>query len=658
MAEVYWATALLWVLALLFVPQFIALNGRIRGTAFGFGSVLLLAAVWFLLTPDMAADGPPRDWTRVKSVSSTECARCHEEHYQSWYRTYHRTMTREATPEYVKGDFHNATHTYQGLTTKFTREGDTFYMHTVSPAWALLKAKAGDQATRLPPPEMVKIRIDRVVGSHWVQECLHRDEHGKYIRLPVLYHIAEKQWVHTNGAFLSPDAPDFWEKCRNTAWNETCLFCHNTAPAKNRALAPRGQPDTYETSVAELGISCEACHGPGSEHVQRNRNPARRLAVQQRGQGDPSIIHPERLSVERRDEICARCHGALVPKLEAWNKLIARDPFIAGQDIRQFNHVFWSEAEQAILAGQTPNAPKPERPLPDDGRFWGDGTPLTTALEYNGMALSACYEQGHGKLSCLSCHTMHGREPNFMLKPGMQTNEACYQCHNDYRTKLAEHTKHGADSTGSLCYNCHMPHQVFSLLTTHRSHRIQTPHVENSLGTGKPHACNLCHMDKSLGWTKTQLSRWPKQAQRPQPKLTPDQETYSHALLLLAQADARTRVIVAGAMNNPIAQQVAGTDWYAPFLTRLMQHERYPMVRALAHKALKSVHGTRAEPFDHMAIPTERLLQLQALQERLGTTPLRTPQPHWPLTPQGLPDEIRLRAWLQQRTDPTVSINE
>jgi hypothetical protein len=55
-------------------------------------------------------------------------------------------------------------------------------------------------------------------------------------------------------------------------------------------------------------------------------------------------------------------------------------------------------------------------------------------------------------------------------------------------------------------YNCHMPHVVYSLLATHRSHRIEAPSVAATATTGKPHACNLCHLDKPLGWTQAQLA--------------------------------------------------------------------------------------------------------------------------------------------------------
>src|SRR5262249_20417229 len=289
----------------------------------------------------------------------------------------------------------DAVHDYQGLRTRLTRQGDDFYMETVAPDWALQHAQAGDR-TDTQPPRYRRFRVDRLVGSHWLQECLHQDATGRYTRLPVLYHITEQRWVHTNGAFLAPHTADFWEKCRGANWNDSCLYCHNTGPSKNPVRGMRGEVVGYQTTVAELGIACEACHGPGGTHVEINHNPARRLALQQAAQGDPSIVHPARLSIPRRDEICARCHGALVPRAQTWDPYTHRDPFIPGQELTRFNSFFWSEAEQAALA--TPRRPPagPLGPGPTDGRFWGDGTPLTTALEYNGMALSACYQNGRG----------------------------------------------------------------------------------------------------------------------------------------------------------------------------------------------------------------------------------------------------------------------
>jgi predicted CXXCH cytochrome family protein len=649
-----WTLVVLTLTAVLLASQLARIYGVRRGPAAALALVALVGALWWLLERSAPTDAAPEDWATVASVPAEACAKCHAEHYASWRRTFHRTMTREATAENVKGDFNDAEYAHRGIVTHLSRAGDQFFMETVDPGWALLRAQAKD-LTKLPPPRHVKVRVDRLVGSHWIQECLHADDSGRYRRLPVLYHIGEKRWIHTSGAFLTPDDDDFWAQSRATTWNDSCLYCHNTGPSQNPIRGPKGQIVGYRTTVAELGISCEACHGPGATHVELNRNPARRLALREASAGDPSIVHPERLSVPRRDDICARCHGALVPKQERWDFFTHRDPFIAGQELTRFNSFFWSEAEQAKLnkASRTPGTE------PIDGRFWGDGTPLTTALEYNGMALSACYQDGRSGLSCLSCHTMHGDDPNFMLKPGMLTNEACYQCHGDYRGRLTEHTRHGADSPGSLCYNCHMPHLVYSLLTTHRSHRIESPDVKTTLETGKPHACNLCHLDKSLGWTQSRLADWSKAPRSRPVKLPADEEKIASPVLMLATGDARTRAMAAGAFSNPAAQLASGIDWFGSFLTRHIDTERYAAVRYLAHRALRQVHGEdQAGPFDYLAAAPVRVKQLHTLRERFDGTPPRRKLPHLPLTDAGLPDEEVLRRLLARRHDPELTINE
>jgi predicted CXXCH cytochrome family protein len=654
-----WFLVLL-VPALLLLAQLQSALGRVRGTFAGLSLVLLLGACWLLLDNAggrqhaTAIADPISSNDRRESATSESCFKCHEEHYASWHRTYHRTMTREATPENVKGDFNDATFMYQGVASRLTREGDTFYMETLDQAGGA-RAGAAQSLSKLP---LRRYKVDRLVGSHWFQECMFKDDRGRYWRLPLSYHIVEKRWIHTNGAFLAPDTDDFWSK--STVWNESCVFCHNTKPVKGPLTQPWGARRWigYQTEVAELGIACEACHGPGQEHIRVNQNPARRYAIQRAGAGDPTIVNPRRLSVARADDICGHCHGALAPKAETWDAVTVADPFNAGEDLRRFNDFFWSEAEQAVYyERKRPDPNKPLKPEPLDGRFWGDGTPLTTALEYNGMALSACYQTGHGKLSCRSCHSMHDSDPNFLVARGMETNEACYQCHAEYRQKLAAHTHHTEGSAGSLCYNCHMPYQVYSLLTTHRSHRIERLRIKDSLGTGKPHACNLCHLDKSLGWTQDRLVEWYGKT----PEALPAEERkYASALLHLCRSDARTRVVVAGAFSWPAAQAASGTDWAGPVLARLLEHERFPAVRYLAHRGLRSMYGSDVVDYDYLARPTERSSQIKRMRQRLERRcqPVASNYPYLPLDEAGRSADTILELLLQKRNDPDVSVHE
>jgi predicted CXXCH cytochrome family protein len=392
--------------------------------------------------------------------------------------------------------------------------------------------------------------------------------------------------------------------------------------------------------------------------VRAHQNPARRLAQHAAGEADPTIVNPARLSVQRSDDVCAHCHGRGMMISAAWNRETYTDPYLPGGKLATFYSLFWSEADMRLQTQgpETAALPRP-RPEPHDGTFWGDGTPLTTSLEYHGMAMSKCYEDGHGKMSCLSCHSMHHSDPDHQMKEGMKTNAACYGCHESYRERLVEHTHHAADSAGSLCYNCHMPYQVFSLLDTHRSHRIAIPRIRDSVGTGKPHACNLCHLDKSLGWTGEQLTRWYGTKAE---TLSDDDRTIAASVLDLARGDARTRAVVAGAFSWAPAQKASGRDWPALLLTRVLEHDRYEAVRYLAQRGLRSLHGQAADDYDCRSGPGERAAKLRSLRLTLESAarPARERYPYLPLTADGLWADDVFERLLRTRNDPDVTINE
>src|SRR5262249_13931342 len=150
--------------------------------------------------------------------------------------------------------------------------------------------------------------------------------------------------------------------------------------------------------------------------------------------------------------------------------------------------------------------------------FWADGMIRVSGREYNGLLDSPCFKDARDEqrmMSCSSCHTMHKtpEDPRSIeawadthqISKGMSGNEACLQCHETLRTTLTSHTKHQADSAGSSCYNCHMPYTSYGLLRALRSHQISSPTVAVTVRSGRPNACNLCHLDKTLAWTAQYL---------------------------------------------------------------------------------------------------------------------------------------------------------
>jgi hypothetical protein len=186
---------------------------------------------------------------------------------------------------------------------------------------------------------------------------------------------------------------------------------------------------------------------------------------------------------------------------------------------------------------------------------------------------------------------------------GMDGNKACVQCHTPLRTNLTAHTKHAAGSAGSSCYNCHMPFTTYGLLKTIRSHQISNPSVAESLQTGRPNACNLCHVNRTLGWTSEWLQTWYR---TPKPTLTQDETSIAASVLWLLRGDAGQRAIVAQAMGWRPAQEASGASWIAPHLAELL-NDPYNAVRFIAYRSMRTLPGLSAFEYDFLASPEQRL---------------------------------------------------
>src|SRR5688572_11391353 len=73
------------------------------------------AATWAKRRAVAADLATARDLHGMDHAGSAACRRCHPDHHDSWARTFHRTMTTEATPANVRGDFSGATLRHAGV---------------------------------------------------------------------------------------------------------------------------------------------------------------------------------------------------------------------------------------------------------------------------------------------------------------------------------------------------------------------------------------------------------------------------------------------------------------------------------------------------------------------------------------------------------------
>jgi len=620
-----------------------------------------------LLAPNL-----PHLERRDEYVSSNRCRACHPAEYASWHRTYHRTMTQVALPENVAGAFDGSTILSDGLKYRVFRKGDQFWAEMPDPEIMMyvvqgqkmgLSKKIGPMTYLVKKGKNKKIekldlrdiplkqrQVVMTTGSHhyqtyWVDGA---DKFGRLQQtLPLVYLLNDHRWIPREAAFMRQTKSDHFI----TQWNNHCIKCHSTGGVPGL----KAETNQFDTRVGELGIACEACHGPGGKHIQANHNPLRRFDLYLSGKPDPTIVNPARLDHEASSQVCGQCHGVFAQR-EKYGMKYAFEGILyrPGDNLMKTRYYIQHPA----------NDPNPERvqelrqnPEFFRERWWEDGTILAGGREFTALSVSGCYKRGD--ISCLSCHSMHGSPPEDQLKPHRNTAAACTQCHDrpKYTTDVQSHTFHLPSSTGSNCQNCHMPRTAYALFGAIRNHQISAPNLTSSVHDGVPNACNLCHLDKTLEWTQEHLANWYGQEKLP---LDETQRTTSAALLWLLRGDAAQRVISAWHFGWQPALQASGTNWPAPLLAHLLA-DPYGVVRYVAEHSLRKLPGFADFHYDFLASQDE--LQRQV---RRATNHWRQhrPQPtdrtgeHVCIDEHGKVLETKVERLLRQRNNRPVTIQE
>jgi Cytochrome c554 and c-prime len=533
-----------------------------------------------------AAAAPPENRPIQSEISgyvaSNVCRACHIGNYQSWHGSFHRTMTQVATAAVLPDEVDKIDLSFNHREYKGERRGDKFFIRS--------RAEGGSFGE----PQQIVLQT----GSHTLKILwLESGEGRTLVQFPFAYIIPEKIWAPVTQTFLIP--PDLKEYYSLGAWNGACMDCHVTE-GQSRFV----EGNRWDSQVAEFGIACEACHSEGRQHIEENRNPIRRFKLHLTTKTDPTIPNPSRLRGVDSALDCGQCHSVW-----AFNNMPDKIDFNRhGSGFRPGAH----DLVQRFVV--QPNAPdhseqkdfiRQSEPDFFRNRFWGDGMIRVTGREFNGVQASPCFRGG--EFSCISCHEMHLDSPGqtsieqwartAQLKPKMDSDAACLQCHQTMATNIPAHTHHDQNSPGSRCYNCHMPRTTFGLLHAIRSHQVSSPTVKESVDYGRPNACNLCHLDQTLKWTAEKLESWYHQ---PAPELSADDEHISAALQWLVKGDAAQRALLAWGMGWDSAQKTAGREWLYPYLIYSL-NDPYAAVRFDAWKSLRTLPGFSDFSFTYTA---------------------------------------------------------
>ena len=330
---------------------------------------------------------------------------------------------------------------------------------------------------------MREFEVKATAGIEPLQQYLLETESGRLQALDLAWDTERKRWYH-----LYPDQKLkggdglHWTGPYKT-WNARCAECHATGYKKNYDA----QTKKYTSTQAEIGVGCEACHGPGEAHLawaNKNNDDAKGW------QGlTPTGFTVALNAQSAASEIqqCAGCHSRREP-------LTDRSP-LPGTP--------FDEAYRLSLL----------RP----GLYHADGSIQDEVYVYGSFIQSKMYARG---VRCSDCHEPHAAE----LKA--TGNAVCTQCHSEtgnprFSTLPAKaydgpsHHFHERDTEGAQCKSCHMIERVYMGVDGRRDHSFRIPRPDLSEETGAPNACNDCHTDKNAAWAADEIAeRFPDSSHR------------------------------------------------------------------------------------------------------------------------------------------------
>jgi predicted CXXCH cytochrome family protein len=310
-------------------------------------------------------------------------------------------------------------------------------------------------------------------------------------------------------------------------WNSMCADCHATNVRKRYDLAA----DSYATSWSELGVNCEACHGPGSRHAEwaekAERGEAanaadRALPVALASDGATWILDP----------------GARIARRSAPRSSHAEIDACAGCHARR----------SAIAAPPAPGAPflDTHRPaLLDADLYTADGQIHDEVYEWGSFLQSRMYAAG---VTCSDCHDPHSGRLR------AEGNATCTQCHRADVFDVPAHHRHAAASAASRCVACHMPTRAYMVVDLRRDHSIRVPRPDLTVKLGTPNACNACHGDRSPQWAAQAVAKWYGPGQRQEPHFG---EVLSAARSGAPDADRALATLARDAKQPAIARATA-----------------------------------------------------------------------------------------------------
>lgn len=314
-----------------------------------------------------------------------------------------------------------------------------------------------------------------IIGSgRHIQRFLYSIAEDEYQVLPVEWNVLDQKWQPFRLVENWPD-PAY-------DWMQNCADCHTTGLNIDRA------------SWEDEGVQCEACHGPGSLHVDIVDEVGSRPTPEELQQIRNAIF----LSPDA--QACGQCHSRGMDAdgvhpypteylpgddLSASYTLVPGDDPVhwwatghASQQNMQYNEWTQSAHSQALANINAQEAAQDEclRCHSADYGFAERLISLTEEGERDGDPPSLpVLDTAQNGVTCSGCHNPHNVTSNFLLIE-VDSYTACINCHNSQNLPAVHHpnqemfeglalvenvegvpSAHFIAEDGPDCVTCHMP---------------------------------------------------------------------------------------------------------------------------------------------------------------------------------------------------------
>jgi len=456
----------------------------------------------------------------------------------------------EANVDTVLGDFDDSEFRHFDISSRFFRRNGKYWVRT-------------DNAQG----ELQDFEVKYTFGVTPLQQYLVEFPGGRLQTLATTWDSRPREeggqrWFHVYGdEVISHSDPLHWTG-RDQNWNYQCAECHSTELRKNYDLGS----DSFDTRWSEINVSCEACHGPGSRHVERANS------------GD--IDTGTGFDVDLDDT------GSAVWRMNSVTGTAKRSEPAPGLLMQPEGCGRCHSRRGVITSDYQFGRPLTDTHLPsllEEHLYFPDGQILDEVYVYGSFLQSKMYRAA---VTCSDCHDPHTAR----LKTTGKVSNVCATCHLAAKFDTPDHHRH--TQTDVECVDCHMPSRDYMVVDPRRDHSFRVPSPALTAKTGSPNACAQCHRDEDPERAANAVDNWYGKTTDQAPHFA---EAIHAGRLGKSGANVALIDVINDESNSGIVRATALTLLAAPFaddaatVIRDELTSRDPLVRIAALRALEGI---------------------------------------------------------------------